>query len=69
MTAKAFAHSNGMKWVQAYVGMNWTAIGDLGYPDDPIHLLIGADGKLISNVTKVEDLKQELEKAVGSGAR
>ena len=69
VTAKAFAQSNGMKWVQAYVGINSTAIEDLGYPDDPMHLLIGADGKLTGNVTKIEDLKQEVEKLVGIGAR
>jgi len=67
VTAKAFAQSNGMNWLQAYVGMNSTAIGDLGYPDDPMHLLIGADGKLINNVTKIEDLKGEVTRAVGKG--
>ena len=69
VTAKAFAQSNGIKWVQAYVGMNSTAIEDLGYPDDPVHLLIGANGKLIDNVTKIEDLKQEVDRAVTKGAQ
>ena len=55
--------------MQAYVGMNSTAIEDLGYPDDPVHLLIGANGKLIDNVTKIEDLKQEVDRAVTKGAQ
>jgi len=42
---------------------------DLGIREDPPHLLIGPDGKLIKNVTKIEELKQEIEKAIGKTAR
>jgi hypothetical protein len=68
-TAKAFAEQNGMKWVQAYVGMNSTIYQDLGIRQHPPRLLIGPDGNLIDNVTKIENLKQEVQKAVGKGAQ
>jgi hypothetical protein len=64
VTGKAFAQSNGMKWMQAYVGINSTAYEDLGEPEYPAHLLIGADGKLINNVTRIETLKEEVGKVV-----
>ncbi len=68
-TGKAFAEQNGMKWLLAYVGMNSMIYQDLKIQEHPPHLLIGPDGKLINNVTKIENLKQEVEKAMGKGAQ
>jgi uncharacterized GH25 family protein len=64
-TAKAFAEQNGMKWMQAHVGMNSMIYQELKSPEYPAWPLLGPDGKLISNVTKIEDLKAEVAKAVG----
>jgi len=46
----------------------WDELDDLSglkIQEYPAHLLIGPDGKLINNVTKLEELKQEVQKAVG----
>jgi len=63
-TGKRFAEQNGMKWVQAYVGMNSRIYQELRIRESPSHLLIGRDGKLIGNVTKLPELKAEVGKAV-----
>jgi uncharacterized GH25 family protein len=68
-TGKTFAEQNGMKWVQAYVGMNSMIYSEMRIREYPAHLLIGPDGKLIGNVTKIEELKAEVSKAVGKAAQ
>jgi hypothetical protein len=67
-TGKAFAEKNGMKWVQAYAGMDYTIYQELRIREHPPHLLVGPDGKLIWNVTKIDELKEQVGKALGKAA-
>jgi peroxiredoxin len=68
-TAKAFAGQNGMKWAQAHVGMNSMIYSEMHLQHSPAWLLVGPDGRLVSDVSKIEDLKAEVSKAVGKAAQ
>jgi protocatechuate 3,4-dioxygenase beta subunit len=63
-TAKAFAEKNGMTWVQAYMGMNSMIYQEMKFEHIPAWLLVGPDGKLISDTAKIEDLKAAVSQAL-----
>jgi peroxiredoxin len=62
--SKSYVSKNEIKWQQAFPGPKSNLFQELGLRNFPMYLVFGADGKLMAKEVPVDQLRNEIERAL-----